>query len=67
MVNYWLSRRYKVGRRVRYKGPDINLDGKIGKIIGVHDEWFEVEFEIVTFMTVQTRAFSVDKNNLELA
>ena len=66
MVNYWLSRRYKIGRRVRYIGPDITLDGKVGKIVRIHDEWFDVEFEIVTFMTVQVREFSVDKDNLEL-
>lgn len=64
MKNHWLNR-FRTGKRVRYKGADNNLSGKVGYIVRVQGEWVDVQFEF-TDKTVRTQIFTVEKDNLEI-
>jgi hypothetical protein len=68
MKNHWLNR-FRVGKRVRYKGVDKALGGKMGYIIrvltGYQSEWVDVQFELTEPFT-RTQIVSVEKDNLEL-
>ncbi len=66
MRNFWLIRAFRPGKRVRYIGPDKQLDGKVGKIKSIQGTWVDVEFEIIAYKIVQCREFTVEKDNLEL-
>ena len=58
MKNHWLNRRFREGTQVRYKGFDMNLNGKIGKIKKMYGGWVDVE--------IGGRVISVEKDNLEI-
>jgi len=64
MKNHWLNR-FRTGKRVRYKGADNNLNGKVGYVVRVQGDWIDVQFEF-TDKTVRTQIFTVEKENLEI-
>jgi hypothetical protein len=64
MKNFWLER-FRIGKRVRYKGADANLSGKVGYIQRVHGDWIDVQFEFPGKM-VTVKTVSVEKDNLEI-
>jgi len=64
MKNYWLNR-FRVGKKVRYKGFDPHLNGKIGIIVSISKEWIDVEFEFPGFYST-TRIITVEEGNLEI-
>ena len=65
MKNHWLNR-FRTGKRVRYKGADNNLSGKVGYIVKVQGEWVDVQFEFTTSHAAHTKIISVEKDNLEI-
>jgi len=64
MKNYWLGR-FKIGKRVRYKGRDKDLEGKFGYVVSINGEWIDVRFEFSGLFNT-TRVVCVEKNNLEI-
>lgn len=64
MKNFWLNK-FRTGKRVRYKGADNTLIGKIGYIVRVIDEWIDVQFEFTDKMA-RTQILTVEKDNLEI-
>jgi hypothetical protein len=64
MKNSWLNR-FRIGRRVRYKGPDKELSGKTGLIIRIPDNWVDVLFEIPG-LTPRVKNYTVEKEYLEI-
>lgn len=65
MKNHWLNK-LRTGRRVRYKGVDANLSGKVGYVVRVHQgDWVDVQFEFTGIIT-KTQVVSVEKENLEI-
>lgn len=65
MKNFWLER-FRIGKQVRYKGADKELDGKIGNIVDINGEWIDVQFEFTQYKIAQTRVIAVEKDNLEV-
>ncbi len=64
MKNFWLER-FRIGKRVRYKGSDQELNGKVGYITRVHGNWIDVQFEFPG-KTTSVKTVSVEKDNLEI-
>lgn len=66
MKNHWLNK-FRTGRRVRYKGVDGNLSGKVGYVVRVHQgDWVDVQFEFTMMHSNHTKIISVEKDNLEI-
>lgn len=64
MKNFWLNK-FRTGKRVRYKGQDNTLNGKVGYVVRIQGDWIDVQFEFPGKMaTVKT--ISVEKDNLEV-
>lgn len=64
MKNYWLGR-LKIGKTVKYVGPDPSLSGKTGKIVSIYEGWIDVDFEFINVKIATRRTVSVEKENLE--
>lgn len=64
MKNYWLNR-FRIGKRVKYKGFDAKLKDKQGYVVRILDEtWIDVRFEFVDKGI--TQLLTVEKDNLEI-
>jgi len=63
MKNFWLDK-FRIGKRVRYKGTDKILEGKVGYIARVYGDWIDVQFEFPGKMA-SIKTVSVEKDNLE--
>lgn len=64
MKNFWLDR-FCIGKRVRYKGVDKELGGRIGLIVRIDGNWIDVQFELIQYKIAQTKVIAVEKENLE--
>lgn len=64
MKNYWLER-LRIGKRVRYKGLDPQLNGKIGYVVKLDDDWVLVQFEFPG-KVASVKNITVEKDNLEI-
>jgi len=44
MKNYWLNS-LRIGCKVKYVGPDKDLKDLYGKVVDIHGEWVDVQFD----------------------
>lgn len=65
MKNYWLDI-FRIGKQVRYKGADKELNDKIGKIVRIDGDWVDVQFDFTQYKIAQTKVIAVEKENLEV-
>jgi len=65
MKNFWINR-FRIGKRVRYKGADGNLSGKVGYVVRLDGDWIDVQFEFSTSHSAHTKVVSVEQYNLEI-